>query len=188
MEINNQAFSSHVRESAQSDDKKAIEPMEHEISAMAHAKKQLNSAILASAVQVNVNAGNDSLSLVLKAALEGINEALKEVTGEDNTIQAVYDSGLDVGPEATADRIVSLSTAFFGAFQERHPEMDFEEALSSFVDIIGSGIDTGFKEARDILTGLNVLEGDIASNIDKTYELVQQGLKSFVESFNEPEE
>ncbi len=39
MEINNQAFSSHVRESAQSDDKKAIEPMEHEISAMAHAKK-----------------------------------------------------------------------------------------------------------------------------------------------------
>ena len=50
--------------------------------------------------------------------------------------------------------------------------------------MIGGGIDQGFKEARDILNSLGVLEGEIADNIDKTYELVQTGLQDFRDSFN----
>jgi hypothetical protein len=55
-------------------------------------------------------------------------------------------------------------------------------ALNDFIELIGGGIDKGFAEARQILDGLKVLEGDIASNIDKTYELVQVGLKAFMEN------
>jgi len=66
--------------------------------------------------------------------------------------------------------------------------MPLEEALKSFVEVIGGGIDQGFKEARDILGGLKVLEGDIAGNIDKTYDLVQQGLQSFVENYQASQE
>ena len=51
---------------------------------LATAKEQLNAAIIQSAV--NVNAGNNALSLVFKTALEGINDALKETLG-DNAIQ-----------------------------------------------------------------------------------------------------
>jgi len=40
-------------------------------------------------------------------------------------------------------------------------------------------MEKGFKEARDILGGLKVLGGDIASNIDKTYALVQKGYADF---------
>jgi hypothetical protein len=65
--------------------------------------------------------------------------------------------------------------------------MGEEESLTAFVDIIRGGIDQGFAEAKDILTSLKVLEGDIATNIDKTYDLVQEGLQSFVDSFNEAE-
>jgi hypothetical protein len=57
-----------------------------------------------------------------------------------------------------------------------------ETALNDFVKLIGGGIDKGFAEARQILDGLKVLEGDVASNVDKTYELVQAGLKAFVEN------
>lgn len=63
-----------------------------------------------------------------------------------------------------------------------HSDMSQEEALTSFTDIISGGIDKGFAEARDILDGLGVLEGDIAANIDRTYSLVQDGLKSFVDN------
>ena len=55
-------------------------------------------------------------------------------------------------------------------------------------EVIGGGIDQWFKEARDILGGLKVLEGDIAGNIDKTYDLVQQGLQSFVENYQASQE
>ncbi|MBT3719368.1 MAG: DUF5610 domain-containing protein, partial [Gammaproteobacteria bacterium] len=51
--------------------------------------------------------------------------------------------------------------------------------------IIGGGIDQGFAEAREILDGLSVLEGDIATNIDATYDLVQEGLQAFIDSYRE---
>ena len=63
------------------------------------------------------------------------------------------------------------------------PELAEDEALTKFTDIIRGGIDTGFGQARDILSGLKVLEGDIATNIDKTYDLVQQGLASFIKNY-----
>ena len=185
MEINQNTFSRNVRDLAQADDKKANGPMGQQVSEMAHAKKEMNAAIMQTAVDVNITAGNESLSLVLKTALDGINKALQESTGEVNSLQAAYDAGIDVSPEATASRIVSVSTGFFAQYQESNPEMEFETALTSFVDIISGGIDKGFGEAREILSGLAVLEGDIVSNVDQTYQLVQQKLEAFVAGFTE---
>jgi len=188
MEI--QTFSQDVHALVKSDEKHANGPVGREVSELAHqknaeklqlsAKDQLNAAIVQGAIDVSVSSGNESLSLLLKTAIEGINNAL-ETTSGPNAIGAAYDAGLDVSPEATAERIVSLSTAFFGAYQEQHPELSKEDALTAFVDVIRGGIDQGFTEAREILSGLNVMEGDIASNIDKTYELVQAGLSDFLE-------
>lgn len=97
------------------------------------------------------------------------------------------DSGVDVSPQATTDHIVSMSTAFFGKYMEVHPEKDLQTALNDFTKIIGGGIDKGFTEVRKILDGLNVLQGSIAFNIDKTYEWVQSGLKSFVDNYRRPD-
>ncbi len=142
------------------------------------AQQQLNQAILQANADVSISAGNQPMALLFKSAIEGINEVLGE-----NTIQNAYDSGLDVSPEATADRIVNLSTAFYPQYKEQHPELSEEEAATKFTDLISGGIEKGFAEAREILTSLNVLEGDIASNIDKTYDLVQEGLKTFLETY-----
>lgn len=149
-------------------------------------KQALNKSILDTSMSVSLSAGNNSLSLLLKAAIEHLNTALAPEFG-DNAIQNAYDSGVDVSPQATADRIVSMSTAFFGKYFEQHPEKDLETALNDFTKIIGDGINQGFAEARKILDGLGVLQGDIASNIDKTYELVQSGLKSFVDNYPRPD-
>ncbi|MDC9728280.1 MAG: DUF5610 domain-containing protein [Methyloprofundus sp.] len=175
------------------------QPLGQQVSAAAHEKnaarkvvesepssqQQLNQAILQANADVSISAGNQPMALLFKSAIEGINDVLGE-----NTIQDAYDSGLDVSPEATAERIVSLSTAFYPSYKEQHPELTEEEAATKFTDLISGGIDQGFAEAREILSGLNVLEGDIASNIDKTYDLVQAGLQSFLESYapNDAEE
>ena len=145
-------------------------------------KQQFNKAILQSNMEVNVSAGNDSLALLYKTAIEGVNGALKAEFG-DNAIQSASDSGLDISPQATADRIVSMSTGFFSQYHEQHAGMSEEEAAKSFAEIIEGGIEKGFAEARDVLEGLKVLEGDIASNIDTTFDLVKDGLKAFVESY-----
>jgi len=149
-------------------------------------KKQNNKAILQASIDVSVSAGNNPLALLYKAAIEGINEVLKADFG-DNAIQSAADSGIDVSPEATADRIVSMSTGFFSQYQQQHSELSTEEAVKSFVELIAGGIDQGFSEAKDVLDGLKVLEGDIASNIDITYDLVQQGLQDFIDSVIAPD-
>ena len=197
----NTTFSQDVRTLAKAQDKKESGPMGQQVSDLAHEKKvgdvpesiagtikkQLNAAIIESSLKFNKTIGDQPQSLLLKTALQGINEALKE-RGVESSVEDAYESGIDFSPEATAERIVSFSTQFFGAYREQHPEMGEEESLTAFVNIISGGIDQGFSEAKDILGSLKVLEGDIASNIDKTYSLVQEGLQSFVESFSKKEE
>lgn len=163
----------------------AVERRESVKSGVDASKQALNASILKTSMEVSLSAGNHSMSLLYKTAIENLNQVLAPEFG-DNAIQAASGSGLDFSPQATADRIVSMSTAFFGKYAENHPDKDLETALNDFTKLIGGGIDKGFAEARGILDGLKVLEGDIASNIDKTYELVQSGLKSFVENYPRP--
>lgn len=144
--------------------------------AQSQAKADLNASIVQASLTVSLKSANDPMSMVLKTALTGINEALKDDFG-DNAIQNA--AAQDNTPEATASRIVSLSTAFYEAYRQRNPGQDEESALNSFMETIGKGMEQGFKEARGILEGLKVLNGELAANIDKTYGLVQQGFADF---------
>jgi hypothetical protein len=145
-------------------------------SAAQESKTQLNASILKASVEVSISSKNEPMQLLLKSVISKLNELLKDQFG-DNAIENAVSQ--DNTPEGTAGRIVSLSTAFFEAFKAQHPGEDQTRLVEHFLDTIKKGIDQGFKEARDILQGLDVLKGDIASNIDKTYELVQRGLEQY---------
>ena len=170
--------SSAVSPSADSSNKSAAptQPAATDFASAEVRQQQQNKAILEA--QINLSVKDEPLSLILKTAIDSINEKLEPFLGA-NAIESAVESGLDVSPEATAERIVSQSTAFFSAFQQQNKNLDFEQQLEKFIDVISGGIDQGFSEARDILEGLQVLEGDIATNIDKTYDLVQSGLDAF---------
>ncbi|MDT3334335.1 DUF5610 domain-containing protein [Shewanella sp. SP1S1-7] len=146
-------------------------------------KQLMNQAILSAQQDVNIKSGDQSMILLYRAAIESINKELAPTMGE-NAIQTAYDNGVDTSPEATADRIVSFATQFFSIHQQQNSGMSLNEQLDSFMGIIGGAIDNGFKEAKDILSGLRVLQGDIADGVDKTYGLVQEGLQAFRDSFN----
>ena len=195
------SFSQDVRNLTKNNEKKESGPVGQQVSELAHNKKSdaveapisvtnkklLNASILESSLKYQGTVANQPQALFLKAALEGINEALKEL-GVEKTIEQNVEEGIDVSPEATAERIVAFSTQFFPLYAEQHPEMDEQEALTKFTEVISGGIDQGFGEAKEVLSGLNVLEGEIASNIDKTYELVQQGLTDFIEKYSVKDE
>ncbi|MBS3954879.1 MAG: DUF5610 domain-containing protein [Methylomicrobium sp.] len=195
MKINNQPFGQTVSQLAKEPADKSEAPFGKKVSELAHAKNSeqvkapdvspkevLNQGILEASYEMSLTSGNQSLTLIYKAALEGINAELKAEFGDD-ALQKAYDEGIDVSPEATADRIVKFGTAFFEQYRANHSELSDEDAMGQFVQLIGGGIDKGFSEAKDILKGLQVLEGNVADNIDKTYELVHVGLKAFAENY-----
>ena len=165
------------------------------------AKQQLNAAILQSSLEVSLSSQNDPLSLVYKSAIENLNDILKPELG-DNAIQNA--ASQDNSPEATAGRILSFIKSALGLFSQNSKTGDSTDGADSadgadstdntkrdanidkFMSLIQKGVDQGFDEARGILSSLKVLNGDIASNIDKTYEILKKGIADFVASLKNP--
>ena len=53
------------------------------------------------------------------------------------------------------------------------------------MSIINDGLDTGFAEAKAVLSSMDVLQiGDNEKIIDEIYALTQEKLQSFIESFS----
>lgn len=148
--------------------------------ARAEAKQAQNTAILKAHEKVSLSSNNDSLKLLYKTALEGINAELEPVMGK-NAAQKVYESGIDTSPEATADRIVSFATKFYSRYKEMNPGETEEETLNNFLNEIKGGIDKGFEDAKNLLQGLQVFEGKVKEDIEKTYDLIEKGLEGFRE-------
>ena len=134
-------------------------------------------------MDVSIQSSNSSLTLLYRTAIDRINEYLEPELGPN----AIGGKGAPDGtPEATAGRILSLSTAFYDAYaaQAKNKDKDPETLARDFVGLIRSGFERGFGEARDILTGLGVMGVDspIEQGISKTYALVMQGFDDFLAS------
>jgi hypothetical protein len=145
------------------------------------AKHQLNAQIVRASLAVSISAQDEPLSLVYKAAIENLNEVLAPDFGENAIQNAASD---DFSPEAVSTRILSFVATIYEMFRTQNTPKDatVEEEnnnLDRFMGLISEGINKGFHEARGILSGLQVLKGDIAGNIDKTYDLIQKGLAEF---------
>src|SRR5699024_975549 len=116
---------------------------------------QRGAQILQASLDVSISAGDNSMALLYRSAIDSINEHLAPELGP-NAIQAAMQQ--DNSPEATAERILSQSTAFFDAYARQHPNKDPEQLLNDFVEVIRGGFEKGYAEAVDILSGLGVME------------------------------
>jgi hypothetical protein len=145
---------------------------------IAEMKSNNDKKIVEAQLAVSLKDGPSVMSLLLRTAIEEINKHMPDSSGE-NTIQKAYENNVDFSPQATAKRILTGATAFFNAYKEQNTDLSETEALAKFMGVIRSGIDTGFGEARDILENLSVLEDEIASDIDITYDYIQTGLTEF---------
>jgi len=115
----------------------------------------------------------DSMQQALTAALEQ--------AGLTTEVESLLSSGLDFSPEATSQRIVEFAVSFYDAFKSNNPDDGSEEQLDGFVDLIKGAVEEGFAQAGDILSGIGNTPGRVADDIDRTHELVMQGIDRFAE-------
>ena len=143
-------------------------------------RAQQNAQILQASMDVSISAGNKSMTLLYRAAIDKINEVLEPELGADAIGQAQQH---DQSSEAVAARIVSMSTALFDRYAAKYPDKDAETLLQDFVATIRSGFEQGYGEATQILQGLGVWEegSTVRTAIENTYALVQQGFNDFLE-------
>jgi len=134
----------------------------------------------ASALIVNLDTGNQPLELLYRTVLNKLSEVLLEDRGA-SVLRDALSSDAELNPKATAQRILTLATAYLPAYLRQSPDADDASMRAGFADMIGEGIEQGFAEAREILQGLGVVRGDIAADIDTTLDLVRQGLDTFLQ-------
>ena len=151
-----------------------------------HARNQFKVGILESALEVSIHAGNNPQALLFRTAIDRINEMLGTTTAGPDAIQKV--ASQDNSPEATANTIVSSITGLFAAYSAKHPDTPPEQVAKDFVDAVRGGVEKGANDAKDILKGLNVLDGNVESGIAKTYDLVQKGLDTFLSNQLKPKD
>jgi hypothetical protein len=87
---------------------------------------------------------------------------------------------IDTSPEATGNRIADFAIGAFGAWQKRHADVPEGEARQQFAAFIGAAVQQGVQEARGILSALNAMNPTVDSNINSTWDVVQQRLADFV--------
>jgi len=127
-------------------------------------------------VDVGINGLSDSLILKARKIIDKLNELLK--TKYPGGIQSLKPE--EATPEATADRIVQGSTAFFAAYAKQNPNMDDEELLTSFMELVRKGVEQGYSEAYNILEGLGAFEFEgVKEGIEKTKGLIESKLQLF---------
>ena len=141
-------------------------------------KHEVNRQILEASARVSLAAGQESQALLFRSAIEHINSVLAPELGA-NAIQAAA-ANQDNSAEATAKRILDLSTAFYDGYAKQHPGEDPEKLAKDFVATIRGGFEKGYGEAKNILEGLKVFGGDVKSGVEKTFELVQKGYDDFL--------
>jgi len=133
----------------------------------------MDSVSLSSASRI-ANANQEMIDKIIADLNERIGE-LPGFEGIENLNPA------DHTPEATANRIVTFATSFLPSYADRHADDGEQTQLDGFMDLIRGGIEEGFRQARGILEGLDVLNGNVKQGVDSTYDLVMQGLDSFYE-------
>lgn len=127
-------------------------------------------------VEFDFSSAGKAIVLSEREIVEKLNELLAEKLPDG--IESL--SPEEVTPEATAERIVTGATSFFDVFARQNPELEGEELLSSFMDTIRSGIETGYGQAYETLDGLGAFEFEgVKEGIQKTKGLIEEKLQAF---------
>lgn len=87
----------------------------------------------------------------------------------------------DYSPEKVAERILGFIEQRLQSEQAAGADPD---KLKKLLDQARDGVEKGFAEARKILDGMGVLQGKVASDIDDTYQKIQDGFSGLDKRFN----
>ncbi|MBP8236476.1 MAG: DUF5610 domain-containing protein [Pseudomonas sp.] len=87
----------------------------------------------------------------------------------------------DYTPEKVAGRIIGFIEQRLQSEQAAGAD---PSKLQGLLEQARSGVEKGFAEARKILDGMGVLQGKVASDIDDTYQKIQDGFSALDKRFN----
>ena len=146
----------------------AAASLRNDVSGQAGAGGSANASAAPASSQVSITSGSKPASLLLKAAVTGINDSLKPAFGESALPGT---GGQKTTAAGVADQIMSLITQFLEALKQKQAGEDGATNLKDLVATIRDGFEQGYEEAMNLLKGMGVLRDDMASEFARIHDL-----------------
>lgn len=142
-------------------------------------RASLNAQIIEASLKVSIQVGDNPQGLLFRTSLESIYESIggfKSNINPDYKMPSMNDANNPYAtPEGTANVILSFSLGLYAQYSQSHQGEDEAQTATNFIELVRGGFEKGYGEAVDILKALSVFDGNIKSDIEKTWELVQKG-------------
>ena len=148
----------------------------HDVASQAGAGGSANASAAPASFEVSLTSGSNPASLLLKAAVTGINDSLQLAFGEGALTGT---GGQKTTAAGVADQIISLITQFLEALKQKQAGEDGATTLQDLMATIRDGFEQGYEEAMNLLKGMGVLSDDMASEFARIHDLVLKGLSDF---------
>ncbi len=114
-----------------------------------------------------------ALSIVYEKVTVSINAAMKQ-----EHYYAPLKPYRDFSPEAVSSRIADYAAGLYDNYRSGNPIKGDENKLHKFMKTIKGAFEKGYREAMDILNGLNMSE-DVKKAAERTYDLFLEKLNRF---------
>jgi len=119
----------------------------------------------------------ESMQIVVERAMDKLRSVVSDARA---ALGIPEDTEIDTSAEATGNRIADFALGAFDKWSKNHSGLADEDARKQFADFIGGAIQQGISEARGILGSLNALTGEVDTNINSTWDVIQNRLNDFV--------
>ena len=117
-----------------------------------------------------------SISKSLSLDGHSFNASTSQTPSTDSAVELSEDNPLGFDYKAVAKNVLGFVT---GRIRQAQAEGGDDEKLKNMLEQAKKGIEQGFGEARQELSGMGMLSEDLGKGIDKSYAAIQEGLGKF---------
>ncbi len=117
-----------------------------------------------------------SISKSLSLDGHSFNASTSQTPSTDSAVELSEDNPLGFDYKAVAKNVLGFVT---GRIRQAQAEGGDDEKLKNMLEQAKKGIEQGFGEARQELSGMGMLSEDLGKGIDKSYAVIQEGLGKF---------
>jgi len=148
----------------------------HAVHQIADRKESSSGSYTPTTSTVSLEVRDHPLQLVLRVVIQRLNETHPHNDIHKNQ-QGILE--LELTPADTARHIVAHAKSLLEPYKNSRQIDDENLLIQDFMQGLNSAIEQGFNEAQVILQNLGVLQGTVERDIDNTFELVQNNLLEF---------
>lgn len=125
---------------------------------------------------------DDHLELLFTSLIAHFNHVFEEDLG-GTVLDISMEPDLKSSISSFSDRVTTVTTDLFGTYFDLHPELNEQEALDQYMNMLYSSINMTISDFKEMLDGFHQLDEETSSALDEISDSIIEKGNEFIDSF-----